>query len=192
MMNRLACIPFAALLVSTAVAAQPPTGERVPVAYPPAAKPAPVFDCFHINFAWGFRLGGRFIDADGTIYRYEKQKPAWLPQAIDENGARYLTQADLDAKYVERVKIGSIVASEIELHRASIEAAAQGKLVQSGPAANDAGSSSCHAYVRDTGNDRYRDVNLGTDGGVSDAPLRNDSAQAQELIAWLKSVGVSK
>jgi hypothetical protein len=164
----------------------------VPAETRPAANATPVFDCFHINFAWGFTLSGRFINADGTIYSYHKTKPAWLPRTNEQDGARYLTQSDLDAKYDERTKIGSIVASELDAQRGAIEAAASGKLVQAGPGAHDAGTSSCHAYIHDAPNARFRDVNLGTDGGVSDSPLRNDAPKAQVLLDWLKSVGVAK
>ena len=167
--------------------------SALPTATPSAAAPStPLFDCFHINFAWGFTLSGKFIDADGTIYIYRKKQPAWLPKAIEEDGKRYLTQADLDAKYVERTKMGSLVTSELDAHRGAIELAAAGKLVQAGPGANDAGTSSCHAYVHDAANGRFRDVDLGSDGGVSDSPQRNDAREAEALMIWLKSVGVAR
>lgn len=177
-----------ALLPIVACAAQAPTATPTST----AAISTPVFDCFHINSAWGFSMSGRFIDSDGTIYSYQRKAPAWMPHEIVESDSRFLRDEDLQSKYAGREKVGNVSAHELELHRASIEAAGKGKLVQAGPTANDAGSSSCHAYVRDAGKNRYRDVNLGTDGGISDMPMRNDSTQAQELIAWLKTVGVSK
>ncbi len=177
-----------ALLPIVACAAQAPVATPAPM----SAISAPVFDCFHINSAWGFSMSGRFIDSDGTIYSYQRKAPPWMPRDIVEGDRHYLRDEDLQSKYEGREKVGSVTVSELDHHRASIEAAGKGKLVHAGPAANDAGSSSCHAYVRDAGKSRYRDVNLGTDGGVSDMPLRNDSTQAQDLLAWLKTVGVSK
>lgn len=185
-----AMLATALLPVGVALAQPPPAQPASPAA--PLTQALPLFDCFHINFAWGFTLSGKYIDADGTIYSYRKQKPAWLPKAIVEDGKRFLTQADLDAKYVERTKIGSLVASELDAHRGAIEAAAAGKLVQAGPGANDAGTSSCHAYIHDASRGRFRDVDLGSDGGISDSPQRNDAKEAQELMTWLKSVGVAR
>ncbi len=185
---RHALATFFALLPIVAAAAQAPATAPKST----SAIATPVFDCFHINSAWGFSMSGRFIDGDGTIYSYQRKVPAWLPHEVVEGDSRYLRDEDLQSKYAGREKVGSVVASELDLHRASIAAAAEGKLVPAGPAANDAGSSTCHAYVRDAGKNRYRDVNLGTDGGVSDVPLRNDSAQAQQLISWLKTIGVSR
>lgn len=188
-MNRLSRI-LATLLPAATAFAQPAATPRP--AEPAPAQATPVFDCFQINFAWGFTMSGRFIDADGTIYSYRRKQPAWLPHVIVEDGRHYLAQADLDAKYAERTKVGSIVASELDAHRGAIEGAAAGKLVQAGTRANDAGTSSCHAYVHDAAEGRFRDVDLGNDGGISDSPLRNDAKQAQELMIWLKSVGVAR
>jgi hypothetical protein len=167
---------------------------QTPASTQPASAPAitPVFDCFHINSAWGFSLAGKFIDSDGTIYSYRKTKSAWLPHEIVENGVRYLTEADLQAKYVEREKSGSIDAKTLADKNALIEAAANGKLVREDGGARDAGSSSCHAYIRDAAKARYRDIDLGSDGGVNDVRSRNDAAQAQDLLVWLKSVGVAR
>ena len=158
----------------------------------PTSAITPVFDCFHINFAWGFSLAGKLVDSDGSIYSYRKTKPAWLPQEVVENGVRYLGDADLQAKYAEREKGGSIDPKTLAEKIALIEAAAKGKVVNEDGGARDAGSSSCHAYVRDAAKARYRDVDLGSDGGVNDVRTRNDAAQAQDLLAWLKSVGVAK
>lgn len=167
---------------------------QTPVSAQPASTSAitPVFDCFHINFAWGFSLSGKFIDSDGTIYSYRKTRAAWLPHEIVENGGRYLGEADLQAKYAEREKSGSVDAKSLADKSALIEAAATGKTVSEDGGARDAGSSSCHAYVRDAAKARYRDVDLGSDGGVNDVRIRNNATQAQDLLAWLKSVGVAK
>jgi len=187
--------PVAQPAATAPPSAAPSTAAPSSAAPSPAAatsQSTPVFDCFHINFAWGFTLSGKFIDADGTIYSYRRKQPAWLPKAIEEDGRRYLSQADLDAKYVERTKIGSLVTSELDTHRGTIEAAGAGKLVQAGPGANDAGTSSCHAYIHDAAKGRFRDVNLGSDGGISDSPQRNDAKEAEALMTWLKSIGVAR
>lgn len=181
-------IIFAATLAPLSALAQTPASAQ------PASAPAvtPVFDCFHINFAWGFSLAGKLVDSDGTIYSYRKTKPAWLPHEVVENGVRYLSEADLQAKYAEREKSGNIDAKTLAEKTALIDAAGKGKVVHEDGGARDAGSSSCHAYVRDAAKARYRDVDLGSDGGVNDVRSRNDAAPAQDLLTWLKSAGVAR
>jgi hypothetical protein len=73
-----------------------------------------------------------------------------------------------------------------------IDAAGAGKLAVADSGARDAGSSSCHAYVHDAARKRYRDIELGSDGGVSDMRTTNDAPAAQQLLKWLRSVGVAQ
>ena len=181
-------------MILAAALAPLPAFAQTSASAQPAATPAitPVFDCFHLNSAWGFSLAGKFIDSTGTIYSYRKTKPAWLPREVVENGIPYLSDADLQAKYAERETTGSIDTKTLAEKIALIETAATGKVVSEDGGARDAGSSSCHAYVRDAAKARYRDVDLGSDGGVNDVRTKNDAAQAQDLLAWLKSAGVAK
>jgi hypothetical protein len=174
---------LAASVFSVSVCAQ-----TVPAPTAGASAVRPVFDCYHINYAWGFSLSGRFIDQDGTVYTYTKPKKAWMSRAIHEDGADYLHDADLQTKLTERTKAGSIDASILQQKMGLVDAAAKGKVVPLDGGARDAGSSSCHAYIYDANKARYRDINLGSDNGVNDVRLKNDSPQAQELLQWLATI----
>jgi len=82
----------------------------------------------------------------------------------------------------------SVLATQVAL----VDKAAQGTITRADTGARDAGTSTCHAYVRDEAHDRYRDIELGSDGAVSDSRVTNSAAEAQQLIEWLRSVGVAK
>jgi len=77
-------------------------------------------------------------------------------------------------------------------NKALIDAAGSGKLSVADGGARDAGSSGCHAYVHDAARKRYRDIELGSDKGVSDVRTINDAPEAQQLLKWLQSIGVAK
>ncbi|HZX90266.1 MAG TPA: hypothetical protein VFE67_06460, partial [Rudaea sp.] len=83
-------------------------------------------------------------------------------------------------------------AAALAENKALIDAAGSGKLTIADGGARDAGSSGCHAYVHDAAHKRYRDIELGSDGGVSDMRTTNDAPEAQQLLKWLRSVGVAK
>jgi hypothetical protein len=152
----------------------------------------PVFDCYHTNSAWGFSLSGKVIDSKGKVWSYGKRGQAWLPTLIKEGDVVFLTAKDLQAKFVEPKETGSVDAKALTDNAALIAKAAQGKLTQADTGTRDAGASTCHAYIHDEAERRYRDIDLGSDGGVSDMRDTNSAAEAQTLLTWLKSVGVAK
>jgi hypothetical protein len=158
----------------------------------PAQAPVPVFDCFAMNSAWGFTLSGKLVDADGNVFSYGRRGKAWLVEPVTEGSAKYYSDADLQDKFSDARRTGQIDAAALAENKALIEAAASGKLTIADGGARDAGSSSCHAYVRDAARKRYRDIELGSDGGVSDLRTTNDAPEAQQLLKWLRSVGVAK
>jgi hypothetical protein len=188
---------IAALLlgVSTCEAQQnvAPTQNATTTTAAPAATPVePLFDCYQVNFAWGFTLSGRFVDQHGAIWSYGGRDKAHLPTATISQGKEYFKVADLQAKYVQPQQIGSVDAKTLAEKSALIAAAADGAITLESGKAFDAGSSSCHAYVKDETQQRYRDIEFGSDGGVSDTRITNVAPAAQELLTWLKSVGVAK
>lgn len=159
---------------------------------PEIATLDPVFDCFHMNTAWGFALAGTMIDHEGNIYRYRMHGKVWAPATTQVDGAMYYRDAELRAKFVQARRTGSVDAKALTENSALIAKAAAGKLQQTDTGARDAGSSACHAYVYDGADQRYRDIELGSDGGVSDLRISNDSAAAASLLTWLKSIGVAR
>ena len=152
----------------------------------------PVFDCFAMNSAWGFTLSGKLIDAGGSVFSYGRRGKAWLVVPVAEGSAKYYSEADLQDKFSDARRTGQIDAAALAGNTALIDAAGAGKLAIADGGARDAGSSSCHAYVRDAAGKRYRDIELGSDGGVSDVRTTNDAPEAQQLLKWLRSVGVAK
>jgi len=163
-------------------------------AAPPVATQAlvPVFDCFATNSAWGFTLSGKVVDAGGNVFSYGRRGKAWLVVPVAEGSAMYYPEADLQDKFSDARRTGQIDAAALAANTALIDAAGAGKLAVADGGARDAGSSSCHAYVHDAARKRYRDVDLGSDGGVSDVRMTNDAPEAQQLLTWLRSVGVAK
>ena len=180
-----------------AVAVSSHAAETNQPAAPPRAAPAvatldPVFDCYQANSAWGFALAGKVIDAEGKVWSYGKRGKAWLPTLVKEGDAIYLTAADLQAKFVEAQEAGGVDAKALTDNCALIAKAAEGKLTQTDTGTRDAGTSTCHAYIHDAAQQRYRDIELGSDGGVSDTRVANSAAEALTLLTWLKSIGVAK
>ena len=192
-------MPVASLLsFAIAVTAGAPAAAGVQSATAADAKPAvaapvdPLFDCYRLNYAWGFTLAGSVVGRDGTILHYRMRDKDRSPKPDREGGAALFSTAALRAKFETAEASGHVEASVLATQVALVEKAAQGTISQADTGTRDAGSSTCHAYVRDEAHDRYRDVELGSDGAVSDLRATNSAAEAQQLIEWLRSVGVAK
>jgi hypothetical protein len=178
------------VFATIAAAASAPASDGDKAASAPA--PVPVFDCFAMNSAWGFTLSGKFIDTEGNIFSYGRRGKAWLATPVAEQDAKYYAEADLQEKFDDARRTGQVDAAALASNSALIDAAGAGKLTITDGGARDAGSSGCHAYVHDAARKRYRDIELGTDGGVSDMRTTNDAPEAQQLLKWLRSVSVAK
>lgn len=152
----------------------------------------PVFDCYHTNSAWGYTLSGSVIDSSGKLWSYGKLGQAWLPTPIREFNGTYLTTTDLQAKFAGAIQTGTIDAKALTENCALIAAAADGTVTQTDTGTRDAGTSVCHAYIRDETKQRYRDIELGSDGGVCDTRVQNSAPEAQTLLTWLKAIGVAR
>jgi len=181
-----------ALALSAAFAAA--ASAQAADAEPPAATQplVPVFDCFAMNSAWGFTLSGKVIDAGGNVFSYGRRGKAWLVVPVAEGSAKYYSEADLQEKFSDARRTSQTDAAALADNTALIDAAGAGKLAIADGGARDAGSSGCHAYVHDAAHKRYRDIDLGSDGGVNDLRTTNDAPEAQQLLKWLRSVGVAQ
>jgi hypothetical protein len=185
-------ILMVALVVPASLCAaenSPPAAE--PVTTPETALLDPVFDCFRVNTAWGFALSGTMVDRSGGIYRYSTRGKGWAPPSTQVDGATYYRDADLRAKFADAKGDGSVDAQALAENAALIVKSAEGRIQRADTGTRDAGSSTCHAYIHDETRQRYRDVELGSDGGVSDMRDSNDAAAAQTLLMWLKSIDVA-
>ena len=193
--RRLGAIFLLATLIVVAQSRSSAADDQVPPAQAAPASTAPLdplFDCYRSNSAWGYTLSGRVVDVDGRIWRYGSRGKAWLPQVLQEGSARFYKEADLREKYTDAQQSGAIDAAKLTEKVKLIEASAVGPMTVQEGGARDAGYSGCHAYVRDAAHQRYRDFDLGSDAGVNDLPVKNESAAAQQLLAWLRSVNVAQ
>ena len=174
----------------SAAADEPPAPAQKP-AETAASTLVPLFDCYRTNSAWGYTLSGRLIDVDGRLWTYGRRGKAWLPQAMEDAGVRFYPAADLLEKYTDAQQSGSVDAATLAEKSKLIADAAAGQMVPEDSGVRDAGYSGCHAYVRNAAHRGYRDVDLGSDGGVNDTRVKNDSEAAQQLLAWLRSIKVA-
>lgn len=171
-------------VVFDARAADPAVPANPPVPFDP------LFECSSANSAWGLKYSGTVIDRDGNIWNFSDRGKT-LPIATQDHGVPVYAQADLQKKYTNATKSGSVEATVLAEKTALIEKAAGGTITRTDTGARDAGSSACHAYILDATTKRFRDINLGSDAGITDMRTANSAKEAQDLIVWLKSVGVA-
>jgi hypothetical protein len=146
-----------------------------------------LFDCYYVNFAWGYTLSGYFINQDGMIVRYDRGKDPWLPESIQEEPG-VVSTTDLNEKFKNQEQVGTvdptILAQKIEL----VYAAAVGIITQEQMAA-DAGWSGCVLYRYHPELDGYSEIPLGAGG---DFLVRNSAPEAQELLRWLQDLNTAQ
>jgi hypothetical protein len=192
MCRRLILIVLLATAAAT-VQALPAAGEPTARAGAPVAMtaPDPVFECYRVNFAWGFRMAGTMLDRSGGIYRYQVGDKDPRPAPAKDSEPLYWPAAAMRARFSGLQPARVVAFAELAEKIALIDKAAGGRLTQTDTGVRDAGLSTCHAYVFDAGREAYRDVVLGSDGGAADTRIASSAAQAQALIDWLKSLGVA-
>jgi hypothetical protein len=157
----------------------------------PAVVLDPVFECYRVNTAWGFAMSGSAIGRDGVIVRYSLRDMALRPTPQKEGGVTYYDSSNLRAHFVGATTSNKIDPDQLRNNLALVDDAVKGNISASLTGVRDAGVSTCHAYIPDAGANRYRDVELGSDGAVSDMRVENDSKAAATLRDWLISVGVA-
>lgn len=137
-----------------------------------------LFDITSVNFAWGYRLTGYYVDCAGAVYRYDHSGEIWNPSAEP------IPAAELLEKYSrERELVGKILIAELSAMFELVEAASAGPLdhpVDTG--CRDFGVIVHYAYLYDTQVDAYRPVLLHQRG---DWGQRNNAASAKILHDWL-------
>jgi len=183
-------LPLLSTAIALASAAAAEESTAVDAAPTAAASIDPLFDCYRANSAWGLTYAGKVIARDGQVWTYSRRGKA-LPLASKEGGRNSYEAADLAAKYEGGTATQQIDAAVLTEHAALIEKAAAGTITSTDTGVRDAGGSSCHAYVFDAATRRYGDVELGSDGGVSDRRIGNDAAEAKLLLDWLRAVDVA-
>ncbi len=188
-------VPMVALAITVSVHAAETVQAAAAVDTSATAPLDPVFDCFHVSTAWGFALSGTMIDRQGNIYRYRMHGKGWAPPSTQVDGATYYRDATCARSLLtQKAMAASMPGPLAEMppeNAALIVKSADGEIQRADTGTRDAGSSTCHAYMYEPTQQRYRDVELGSDGGASDMRDSNSSADAQTLLEWLKSVDVA-
>jgi hypothetical protein len=199
---RLSMRAFALLpvLVAACAAGLEPAGTGAAASPTPGAPSSavadapidPVFDCFRINYAWGFVLQGSVIDRTGTIYRYRMRERDRSPRPLGDDHAQFYATGALQAKFAGAERSGSVDADALAAHIALAGKSAAGEITRTDTGTRDAGSSTCHAYLPEPARRRYRDVMLGSDGAAADTRLTNSAPEAAQLLDWLRAAGVAQ
>jgi hypothetical protein len=181
-------ILLALAMVAASASADTPDASQ-PAA--PAVTIDPVFDCYSANSAWGLAYSGKMIDRAGHIWSYSRRGAA-LPLRSGSGAEASYTRDALRAKF-DGAAAGSLVDAIVLAEKiALIDKATAGKVTWTDTGVRDAGTSTCHAYLRDAAGSSFRDVELGSDGGVADRRSVNDAPEAKALLDWLHSLGVAR
>ncbi len=151
----------------------------------------PVFECHRINTAWGFAMSGAAIARDGSVAHYALRDKDLRPVPQKEDGVVYFDASSLRAHLAEATTASKVDATQLQSNLALVIEAAKGKVSGVSTGVRDAGVSTCHAYIFDSEKNRYRDVELGSDGAVTDVRFENDAKAAATLREWLVAVGVA-
>jgi hypothetical protein len=181
-------LAFVAAVVVAATAEPQATGQDSASS---AAALDPLFDCYRANSAWGLTYSGKVMNRNGQVWSYSARGKA-LPVPHKESGLTWYKAADLIAKYAGSTPAERLEAGALAEHAALIEKAAAGNVASTDTGVRDAGTSTCHAYLFDAAGKRYRDVELGSDGGVGDQRISNDATEAQTLLQWLRASAVAR
>ena len=139
-----------------------------------------LFDSFELSDEWGYWLRGFYVDANGSIWRYERREP-WFPS---EQRSEFVSEADLLRKHDGAERIGSVDPRVLREMKALIEEAAGGKVVRD-PLSYERSGKLDVAYLYDPRLRRYQLVFI---NGSGSWVARNHSSQAGRLLQWLEEV----
>lgn len=142
------------------------------------------FEYHYINHAWGSHDNGWMIDNEGSIRGFDHPENYRWP---DSTG--YLSTEDLKYNLAQTdTLLNNIKSNELKRYTRLISGAAAGNVSDHRGRGADMGSSllSCYAFDQSTGS--YKHVLLSLAG---DFEQFNQSAEAEELVEWLKEFGVA-
>ena len=191
--RRIRPLVSAALALLSAPSLLPITGRATPTPAPVASPgwEAPVslervralFAGEYENHAWGYQHRGWYIDPNGDIYTYRYSARRITGVSTDP--------ATASVRYAARpTKVGHIDARTLAAKRALIPRAVGGKVVSMGMA-NDAGTYTVRAFVRDPAGKRPAVAVPLYQAG--DTANENTAPAAKALSAWLRTLrGISQ
>ncbi len=140
------------------------------------------FFLFEVEYAssWFPTWTGIAIDREGNVVRYRREETPWVP--VDDAS---IARAELEAKYAANAAHVVTIDPETLAERfASIPGVGE-DFTDPNVACADAGFLRYSAFAFDEETDRYRPLLLRAEG---DFPTQNDSDNARELAAWLRTL----
>ena len=147
---------------------------------PPVDPTRVLLEIEYINYAWTPTYKGFFIDGSGDIYSYDREGAQWAHE-----NASSVTEAQLMSKYLKRTLVSTRDSAELPTVAARIAQINANQVTPQKSECADAGVLKYKAYKYDDG--RYTPVLLRAQG---DHAQQNTSSAAQELIAYVRSLGL--
>jgi len=138
-----------------------------------------LFDCYAINFAWGFHLEGFFIDSEGRVYTYDHSNEVWHGPPDGRPSDEDLTEKHRGAELILKIP-RDIIAGKYPL----VAKAKDGKVTRKSAGA-DMGAHVFEGFLWDPDAGRYDPVLLRSTGDWEEI---NTSRSARELVEWLETI----
>jgi|GEM_PF-1827060 len=139
-----------------------------------------LFEWYYVNFAWGYKLYGMYIDKWGDIYsyRYPAGSSPWYPASFDS-----LTEAELRAKYDSTPTfVGRVDLATLKSMRALIPGAATGTMSDPYCQCKDGGGTEYLAYVYSPKTKYYKRVILYETGNCARKNLSDEADSLYHTI----------
>lgn len=143
-----------------------------------------LFEAAYVNYAWGRRINGYFVNRDGIVYSYNHDDADWRPKGDDS-----VTGDELREKYQNLQQVGQVDRQKLSQMAALIPLAGQGQLSDPVGRCADFGEWQYLAYLYDADSDTYRLVLLYQAG---DQARKNLSLSAEALYNWLFTITADK
>jgi hypothetical protein len=138
----------------------------------------------HTNHAWSYQHRGIYVDAAGSIFRFEHARG---DQHLLRVPADSVTEQALLARFAPgRHQIGTVTAAEMEQRHAQAMEARDGALTERRRRGADMGATVRRCWLPDAAG-VYREVVLRQTG---DGEFENRSPAASELSRWLDSLSM--
>ena len=142
-----------------------------------------VFECYSINFAWGHRHSGYYVDRHGGVHRYDRSGDLWLPESV-QRGDALTPEADLLEKFKTAERYREVSPQLLNEKIRLLGRAAHGRITSEHEMA-DAGGHGCVGYLYDSEKALYRSIPLGSGGDIR---VTNSAPEARKLKEWLEEL----
>lgn len=140
-----------------------------------------LFETYTVEMTWGYKLSGRYIDADGTVWAYEQSGTPWYAEHVM---AGELTERDLLTKHKDPRQIGTVDRARLRDMARLIKPASRGMVTHA--AGSSVGDGSLEvAYLYDPQQSVYEEIIL---AGQGNRVASNSAPEARVLLDYLREV----